>query len=229
MIKLSIAVENFPHILTKSYNQTLNVSSTAILTCLIRDLGDHHVTWLKHDSSMSSSYPLAVGENLFTRDKRYSISSYSTSPRDSYWSLEIYQLIPSDEGTYLCQIANRRASISVALYLHIQIPMILTPSHLYVEPGTNVKLNCTILIDNDNDKSLLSPINWLFISNQFNKTRPDDIHVRKKFINNSLNSYLIIHHAQTYHSGIWTCVYKRQRRTAKLIVEKGSNLLSFIS
>ncbi|CAF3740265.1 unnamed protein product [Rotaria sp. Silwood1] len=221
MIKLTIAVKNFPQILTKTYNQTLNLSSTAILTCHICDLGEHHVTWFKYDSLTSLSYPLAVGKELFTTDKRYSISSYSTSTRDSYWSLEIYQLNLSDEGIYLCQIANRRATISTSIYLHIQIPMILSPSYLYVEPGTNVKLNCSILIDNDdNNKSLLSSINWFFLSNEFNRTKPDDIHVRKKLINNSLNSYLIIHHAQTYHSGIWTCVYKRQRRTAKLIVEK---------
>ncbi|CAF1617476.1 unnamed protein product [Rotaria magnacalcarata] len=220
MIELTIAVKNFPQILTKAYNQTLNVSSTAILTCHIRDLGEHHVTWFKHDSSTFLSYPLTVGKELFTTDKRYSISSYSTSMRESYWSLEIYQLHLSDEGTYLCQITNRRATTSVPIFLHIQIPMILSPSNLYVEPGTNVKLNCSILIDNENNQSLLLPINWFFLSNQFNKTKPDDIHVRKRLINNSLNSYLIIHHAQTYHSGIWICVYRRQRRTAKLIVEK---------
>jgi hypothetical protein len=96
--------------------------------------------------------------------------------------------------------------------------MNLSPKYLYVEPGTNVKLNCSILINN---QTLETPINWHFLSNQLNKTKFNDIHTRKKIINNNLISYLIIHHAQTYHSGIWTCVYKRQRRTAKLIVEKG--------
>jgi hypothetical protein len=218
MIKFITAVNNFPEILTKTYNQTLNLSSTAILTCHIRNLNEHHVTWFKFDSLTSSLYPLAVGEELFTTNQRYSISSYSTSIRDSYWSLEIYQLNLSDEGTYLCKISNRRRSVSVSIHLHIQIPMILSPSYLYVEPGTNVKLNCSILIDNH---TLQTPINWHFLSNQLNQTKFDDVYTRKKTINNSLISYLIIHHAQTHHSGIWTCVYKRQRRTAKLIVDKG--------
>jgi hypothetical protein len=218
MIKLITAINNFPEILTKTYNQTLNLSSTAILTCHIRDLNEHHVTWFKYDSLTSSSYPLAVGKDLFTNDKRYSISSYSTSIRDSYWSLEIYELNLSDEGTYLCKISNRKKSISISIHLYIQIPMNLSPKYLYVEPGTNVKLNCSILINN---QTLETPINWHFLSNQLNKTKFNDIHTRKKIINNNLISYLIIHHAQTYHSGIWTCVYKRQRRTAKLIVEKG--------
>jgi len=104
--------------------------------------------------------------------------------------------------------------------------MILSPPYLYVEPGTDVKLNCSILIDKQNPKTLLSSINWHFISNQLNKTKPDDVHIRKRLLNNSLTSSLIIHHAQIYHSGIWTCVYKRQRRTAKLIVEKGKISIS---
>jgi hypothetical protein len=235
VIKFITTENNLPQILTKTYNQTLNLSSTAILTCHIRDLGEHHVTWFKFDLLTSSSYPLAVGEELFITDKRYSVTSYSTSTRDSYWSLEIYQLNLSDEGTYLCKIANRRTSISVSIYLHIQIPMIISPPYLYVEPGTDVKLNCSILIDNQNPKTLLSSLNWHFISNQLNKTKPDDVHIRKRLLNNSLTASLIIHHAQIYHSGIWTCVYKRQRRTAKLIVEKGeisisnfiNNLMSF--
>jgi len=178
MIKSTTSVNNFPEILTKTYNQTFNLSSTAILTCHIRDLGEHHVTWFKFDSLTSISYPLAVGEELFTTDKRYSISSYSTSTRDSYWSLEIYQLNLSDEGTYLCKISNRRSSVSISIHLHIQIPMILSPSYLYVEPGTNVKLNCSILIDN---QTLQTPIDWHFLSNQLNKkTKPDDIFIKKK-------------------------------------------------
>jgi hypothetical protein len=219
MIKFTQSVNNFPSIITKTSNQTYNLSSTATLKCHIRDLGEHHVTWFKYDSLTGLSYPLAVGEELFTPDQRYSISSYSTSIRDSYWSLEIYQLTLSDEGTYLCKISNRHASVSIAIHLSIQIPMNLSPTYLYVEPGSNVKLNCSILIDNQTLTT--TSINWHFISNQLNRTKPDDIFIRKKMMNNSLISYLIIQHAQTYHSGIWTCVYKRQRRTAKLIVNKG--------
>lgn len=221
VIKLSTTEEQFPQILTKTYNQTWNISSTAILTCHVRDLDDHHVTWFKFDPLTSLSYPLAVGKELFTTDKRFSISSYSSSLRDSHWTLEIYELNPSDEGTYLCQIANRRASVSIAIYLHVQIPMILFPSYLYIEPGTHVKLNCSLFFDSHNQESLLSHLNWHFVSNQMNKSKPDDVHIRKKFLNDSLTSSLIIQHAQIYHSGIWTCVYKRQRRTTKLVVEKG--------
>ncbi|UJR37136.1 hypothetical protein I4U23_029840 [Adineta vaga] len=101
MIQITTAVNTFPQILTETYNQTLNISSTAILTCHVRDLGEHHVTWFKLDSSSSLLSPLAVGKQLFTTDTRYSISFYSISPRDSLWSLEIYQLRQLDEGTYV--------------------------------------------------------------------------------------------------------------------------------
>jgi len=216
MIQITAAVNMFPQILTETYNQTLNLSSTAILTCHIRDLGDHHVTWFKLDPLTSLSFPLAAGKQLFTTDNRYSISFYSTSPRDSFWSLEIYQLDPSDEGTYICKIANRRASVSAYIHLHIQIPMMIYPTHVYVEPGANIKLNCSILMYDDNHEA--SSITWHFLSNQ---TKPRDVFVRKNLVNNTLSSYLIINHAEISHTGIWTCDYKHQRVNANIIVEKG--------
>ena len=220
MLRRTTAARNaFPQILTPTSNQTFNLSSTAVLTCHVHDLGDHHVTWFKIDPSTSVSEPLAVGEQLFTTDKRYSVSSYSTSALDSVWSLEIYQLSLADEGTFLCKIANRRASVSIAIHLHVQSPMNLWPSYLYVEPGTHVRMNCTIMISHET--SSLPPILWHFVSNQMNRTKPDDVHIRKRLMNSSLISFLIIHHARTVHSGIWTCAYKRQRRSARLIVDPG--------
>jgi hypothetical protein len=216
MIQMTIAMDTFPEILTETHNQTLNLSSTAILTCHIRDLGDHHVTWFKIDPSTLISSPLAVGKQLFTTDQRYSISFYSTSMRDSFWSLEIYQLNFSDEGTYICKIANRRASVSIYINLHIQIPMIIQPTHVYIEPGANIRLNCSILI-NDNQ----SVITWQFSSHQLNKTKPYDVHIRKKSLNNILTSYLIIDHAQMYHTGTWTCIYRSQKLSGNVIVRKG--------
>jgi hypothetical protein len=219
--KRLLASNSFPQILTKSSNQTWNLSSNALLTCHIRDLGDHHVTWFKFDPITTQSQPLAVGEQLFTIDSRFSISSYSTSRHDSFWSLEIYRLNQADEGTYLCKIANRRASVSISIDLHVQVPIYLAPTYLYVEPGSQVKFNCSIPIDSESNRSLSPSISWHFLSNQFNKTKPNDIHTRKQLLPTSFISYLIIQHAQSYHSGIWTCMYKRQRRTARLIVEQG--------
>jgi hypothetical protein len=219
MIQITTAVNTFPQILTKTHNETLNLSSTAILTCHVRDLGEHHVTWFKIDSLTSLLIPLVVGKQLFTNDNRYSTSFYVTSERESFWSLEIYQLNLSDEGTYICKIANRKASVSIYIHLHIQIPMIIHPTYAYIEPGANIKLNCNVLMNNNDNKSMIT---WYFLSNQLNKTKPHDVHIRKRFFNNTLSSYLIINHAQIYHTGIWTCVYKHQRVNATVIVEKGN-------
>jgi hypothetical protein len=136
--------------------------------------------------------------------------------RDSFWSLEIYQLNLSDEGTYICKIANRRASVTIYINLHIQIPMMIQPTHVYTEPGANIRLNCTILI-NDNQ----SVVAWQFSSHQSNRTKLYDVHIRKQIVNNILTSYLIIDHAQMHHTGIWTCVYRGQKRNVKVIVRKG--------
>ncbi|CAF1199758.1 unnamed protein product [Adineta steineri] len=225
MVHITTAVDTFPQILTETYNQTSNLSSTAILTCHIRDLGEHHVTWFKFDPLTSFPSPLAVGKQLFTTDKRYSISFYSTSSRDSFWSLEIYQLKFSDEGTYICKITNRKASVSIYIHLHIQIPMMIYPTNVYIEPGASIKLNCSLLMNSDmNDTHKKSLITWHFVSNQINNTKPHDVFIRKKFVNNTLSSYLIIEHAQIFHTGVWTCVYKRQQLSAKVIIEKGTKI-----
>lgn len=131
--------------------------------------------------------------------------------------MEIYHVNLSDEGTYLCQISHRRLSRSASIHLHIQIPMLLLPAYVYVSPGTNVKLNCSIFLDNSTIKN---PVEWHFLSNERNQTRPEHIHIEEEFVNHSLISYLIIQHAQISHSGLWSCKYKRQRRTAKLIVDR---------
>lgn len=220
MIQIATAVNTFPQILTETHNQTLNLSSTAVFTCHVRDLGDHHVTWFKVDPSLSLSSPLAVGKQLFTADARYSISFYSISSRDSIWSLEIYQLDHSDEGTYMCKIANRRASVSISIHLHVQTPMTISPTNVFVEPGARVLLNCSIAViaHDDERKSLVM---WHFSSNQINRSRPHDVYIRKQFVNRTFSSLLTINPTQTAHTGVWTCIYRRQRLSAKVLVEKG--------
>jgi hypothetical protein len=216
---------DFPQILTQTYNQTLNLSDTAILTCHVTNLSNHHVTWLKYDRNTSTFLPITVGEQVFLSDKRYSVSYYSISPDNSYWNLEIYNTQLSDEGIYECKISNRRRSVSIKIYLYIQIPMMIQPSRLYVEPGAEVELDCMIYNINT------SSITWHFSS--YNHTYHYhhhyhyDIHEKYQHEKNISKSQLIIRHAQPYHSGLWTCTYKRQKRSARILVEKGL-LMTFI-
>ncbi|CAF3211231.1 unnamed protein product [Rotaria sp. Silwood2] len=213
----AVISNKFPQILTQTYNQTLNISDTAILTCYVKNLGNHHVTWLKYDSNTLTYLPLTVGEQVFYSDTRYFVSSYSTSLDKSYWNLEISNVKLSDEGIYECKISNRRGSVSIQIYLQIQIPMTIKPSRLYVEPGSSVELDCTIYNINT------SSITWHFSS--LNHTHKYNIYhydIYEKYHNekNISKSQLIIRHAQPHHSGLWTCTYKRQRRSAKIFVEK---------
>jgi hypothetical protein len=214
----AVSSNKFPRILTETYNQTLNISETAILTCHVKNLGQHHVTWLKYDPNTLTYLPITVDEQVFYSDKRYFVSSYSTSHENSYWNLEISNVKSSDEGIYECKISNRRASVSIKISLQIQIPMTIEPSRLYVEPGSSVELDCTIYNINT------SSITWHFSSiNQTYKSHHyhSDIHEKYQSEKNLSKSQLIIRHAQPYHTGLWTCTYKRQRRSAKLFVEKG--------
>jgi hypothetical protein len=214
----AVISNKFPRILTPTYNQTLNISETAILTCHVENLGHHHVTWLKYDPNTLTYLPLTVDEQVFDSDKRYFVSSYSTSHENSYWNLEISNVKSSDDGIYECKISNRRASVSIKINLHIQIPMTIEPSRLYVEPGSSVELDCTIYHINTSSITWhFSSINHTFKSNRYHY----DIHEKYQYEKNLSKSQLIIRHAQPHHTGLWTCTYKRQRRSAKLFVEKG--------
>ncbi len=214
----AVNTNDFPRILTRTHNQTLNLSDTAILTCHVTNLGNHLVTWLKYDRNTSTFLPLTVGKQVFLSDKRYSVSYYSVSTDNSYWNLEIYDTKLTDEGIYECKISNRRQSVSIKIHLYIQIPMIIQPSRLYVEPGSEVELDCMIYNINT------SSITWHFSG--YNHTYQYDynlygIHEKYQHEKNISKSQLIIRHAQPYHSGLWTCSYKRQRRSARILVEKG--------
>lgn len=207
---------NLPRILTRTSNQTVNLSETVILTCHISDLGNHHVTWLKFDRNTLSYLPLAVGEHVFVADSRYSVSSYAISSRISYWNLEIYRVQLSDEGIYQCKISNRRRSVSENIHLHVQIPMIIKPARVSVEAGSEIELDCLIYSIN------ISSISWHFSSSNrthFSLQNIDQTYQQEK---NLSKSQLIIRHAQPYHSGLWTCSYKRQRRSAKITVVQSS-------
>lgn len=213
----AVNINDFPRILTRTHNQTLNLSETAILTCHVTNLGNHHVTWLKYDRNTSTFLPLTVGEQVFLSDKRYSVSYYSISPDNSYWNLEIYNIQLSDEGIYECKISNRRRSVSIKINLYIQIPMFIKPSRLHVEPGSNFELDCMIYNINT------SSITWQFSSynNSYNYQNDYDIHEKHQHDKNISKSQLIIRHAKPYHSGLWTCAYKRQKRSVNIVVEKG--------
>ena len=215
--------DDFPQIFTRTHQQTVNLSETAILTCHVTNLSHHHVTWLKYDRNTSTFLPLTVGEEVFVSDPRYSVSFYSISPENSFWNLEIYQTHSSDEGIYECKISNRHRSVSIKIHLSIQIPMIIQPSRLYVEPGSEVELDCTIYNINT------SSITWHFASSNHSSSShlySYDIHEKYQHEKNMSTSQLIIRHAQPYHSGLWTCTYKRQKRSGRILVEKGLNYMT---
>lgn len=217
------SVTSFPQILTETYNATFNLSSTASLTCHVMDLGDHHVTWFKIDPTTLSLSPLAVGTQLFTADRRFSVSFYSTSSEHSYWSLDIYQVTLADQGTYTCRIANRRASVSVEIDLIVQLPMDLRPTTIQIEPGNFLELNCSIFLSNETitRSSLLSALKWHYVSENSNRTLFHDVQIRKTLFEHYLISYLTIPHVRTYHAGVWKCSFENQERTTTISVQTG--------
>ena len=219
----------FPQILTEAHNQSANISSSTSLTCHVVDLGEHHVTWLKVDPLTSLPIPLAVGKQVFTTDPRYSVSFYSTSSKDSFWSLDIYGVRLEDQGTYMCRIDNRKTSVSVSITLHVVLPMFLDPNELHIQSGETIHLNCTVFILNRSmfNTSPLSLLSWYHSSDSPNRTHFHDIKIRKTFLDTILSSQLTIDRASIDHSGQWTCRFRDQHVISKIIVSQGLFMLLF--
>lgn len=222
IVNLVTCLPSFPQIITEPHNQTVNISSSTTLTCHVVDLGDHHVTWFKTDPLTSLSSPLAVGKQLFTTDPRYSVSFYSTSSRDSFWSLEIYHVTMNDRGNYTCRIANRKASVSVTIELNVVLPMFLTPNEYHVEIGKSIEFNCTVFVV---DQSILmnnplSYLTWHHSSDSPIQSQFHDIQIQKSYLDNVLTSKLLINRTEIEHSGRWTCNFRDQQLTSKVLVEK---------
>jgi hypothetical protein len=212
-----------PNIVSQTSHLTFNYSTGAVLTCQVHDLADHHVTWLRFDPLTSLSHPLAVDEDVFVTDQRLSVSArrLSTDGVESTWSLTIDRIALVDEGTYLCQIAHRHRTVNVAFHVHVHLNMSLNARMIYVEPGKSVTIRCLLSINDHRDRNVSVSVQWLFISSTQNRSRPTDIDITHRQINDIWMSSLRIDRASKHHTGMWTCVYKRQRRTARVLVDHG--------
>ncbi|XP_021966852.2 uncharacterized protein LOC110862016 [Folsomia candida] len=88
-----------PYIEPFQYNNTtVFVGQSAYITCIVHNLGDKTVSWMrKRDLHILSS-----GNQIYTNDKRFSLLREGKS-RNSY-TIKISSSSKKDEGTYECQI-----------------------------------------------------------------------------------------------------------------------------
>ncbi|XP_069682867.1 Ig-like and fibronectin type-III domain-containing protein 1 isoform X2 [Periplaneta americana] len=73
----------------------------ALITCVVRDVGDNTVMWKKEDRERHSRRVLTAGENRVTADKRFDVLHDAGG---DVWVLVIKDAKPNDSGIYVCEV-----------------------------------------------------------------------------------------------------------------------------
>lgn len=94
-------------------NVTTRVDDSALLPCMVKNLGQYTVSWLRgHDTSV-----LTFGEVTFSSDQRFKVIHTPGRPA-SNWSLQINQINFKDGGWYDCQV-NTEPKVSSKVHLKV--------------------------------------------------------------------------------------------------------------
>lgn len=131
------SVDDSPRFAEKLNNVTVVKGRNAELTCLIENLGDHKVAWVKVDTQTI----LTIGNHLITRNYRISLSSAD----QRVWRLRISEARRRDEGWYMCQINTNPMQLQAALLQVVEPPDIVTDQStddLLATEGQPVILRC---------------------------------------------------------------------------------------
>ncbi|XP_040581449.1 limbic system-associated membrane protein [Lepeophtheirus salmonis] len=142
-----------PHFhLFRIENYTVQSGATAHLPCVIKNLGNRSVAWIRS----SDSHILTVDEETFISDPRFTTIHQKES---STWTLQIKLVGPEQAGQYECQISTE-PKLSHFVYLTVIVPKvsIYGDRDVYVKSGSSVFLKCVIA------QSLIEPtyIEWRF-------------------------------------------------------------------
>ncbi|XP_049803084.1 Ig-like and fibronectin type-III domain-containing protein 1 isoform X1 [Schistocerca nitens] len=82
----------------------------ALITCVVRDVGDNTVMWKKEDRERHSRRVLTAGDARVTGDRRFDVLHDGVAPEElsisggDVWVLVIRNAMPSDSGIYVCEV-----------------------------------------------------------------------------------------------------------------------------
>lgn len=86
----------------------------ALITCVVRNIGDNVVMWKKEDRSKHSSWLLTAGDSRITADRRVFVIHDSATSGETeiptggdVWVLAIKDAKPTDSGIYVCEVDSR--------------------------------------------------------------------------------------------------------------------------
>jgi len=121
-----------------SYNVSALVGKQAVLSCIIRNVNNHSISWIRHrDTSL-----LAVNKFVYTTSHRFKVQHAGGSPE---WRLVVRPVSLADRGWYSCQVSTT-PHLEHRMFLSVIEPktVILGPQERYIEKGSTINLTCLI-------------------------------------------------------------------------------------
>ncbi|XP_046576648.1 zwei Ig domain protein zig-8-like isoform X1 [Haliotis rubra] len=187
-------------------NQTtvnVRMGHTAHLPCVVQHLGTKQVSWYRQHEE----HILTIGDMTWVRNSNIIVDYREFDNDVTHWNLSISKAQPEDEGTYICEIIDKKKQI-----LHVRLRVLDPPDYRpeiqiygkeYVDLGEEVRLICNAtggdLIPED--------IDWFKDGDIVDSTRFRNVIITKyrSLKDQALVSELIIDRSRGEDSGTYIC------------------------
>lgn len=119
-------------------NVTTQLGQTVYLHCVVNNLGDKTVSWIRR----RDFHVLTVGLDTYTTDDRFEAIHME---RNNDWTLKVKFAQLKDAGLYECQVSSDpKISLFVNLSVVVAKAEISGPHPLFVKTGSSINLTCII-------------------------------------------------------------------------------------
>ncbi|KAL7028349.1 hypothetical protein ACKWTF_005810 [Chironomus riparius] len=185
---------------TISTNITVMQGESAYMVCVVRNLGNNSISWIRHNDINL----LSVGIFKYTQDPRYQI--FHNSHNDT-WTLKIRRVRKEDEGLFECQIGISTAQpVGRMIYLKVIDPQlsILEGNEMFTEVGSNLNLTCYIkqMLNGDDKRYSLR---WSYNNQEINHHSPRGFFIITEHDDRASISHLMIKNVTTTDTGLYSC------------------------
>ncbi|GJQ82589.1 hypothetical protein Trydic_g19614 [Trypoxylus dichotomus] len=173
---------------------TSQTGSTALVPCVVNNIGDGMVSWIRR----KDYHLLTVGLTTYSSDERFQAIHLQHSED---WTLQIKYVQKRDAGLYECQVSSHPpTSIFIELNVVEARAEISGPSEKYLKPGSGLRLQCIVLQSTEAP----SYVFWYHNNRMINYDVDRGINVTTELV--AKTSTLTITNAATRHSGNYSCV-----------------------
>ncbi|XP_066582813.1 uncharacterized protein [Prorops nasuta] len=168
--------------------------STALLPCVVHNLGDGMVSWIKRKKVHEL---LTVGLTTYANDERFQAIHFHHSED---WTLQIKYVQSRDGGMYECQVSTHPPT-SIFLFLEVVDAKteISGPQEKFVRPGSTLELHCLVKKSTETPSYLF----WYHNLRMINYDLDQGVNVSTDL--SSRQSWLEVQRASDRHSGNYTC------------------------